>query len=430
MTNLSRRAWLGAAIGTTALSAASSRQPNLLFIVTDGWRGQVLPFSDHNLKTPNLARRITEGVCFNRTYTSYAVCCPSRAAMLTGKYPHAAGVRGNHKLLPLDQPTFSATLKAAGYRTGYIGKWHLDGSTNPGFVPPERRRGFDYWAAYNVAHQHYDSVYFRDSPTPIRAEGFEADHQTGLAIDFLNQERGKPFLLYLSFVPPHAPFTPPEQYRRDPAALQLRNNVPRQVEAAARKDLAGYYGLCEAVDANLGRLLRVLDDRGLAGDTIVVFTSDHGHMMGSQGLDSIDMPFEEATRIPLVIRYPRRIKPRIEEEVLVSNVDYAPTLLSLCGATPPKGAQGINHAPALLGRGRPSRGAIYAEGAMGQDDEWRMIVSGQHKLVTRADMRPTHLYDLHADHYEQTNLVHEAASRRQRDILGESLRQWMIRTAS
>jgi arylsulfatase A-like enzyme len=426
MTKVSRRSLFGAALG----GAVPAAPPNLLFIVTDSWRGQALPFAgDPNLAVPNLARLAREGAWCSRAYTTYAVCCPSRAAMLTGRFPHAAGVRRNHTLLPLDQATMSAALRSHGYRTGYIGKWHLDGGGHPGFVPPERRRGFDYWAAYNVAHQHFDGVYFRNDPTPIRTTGFEADYQTDLAIDFVRQKSRQPFFLYLSLVAPHSPHTPPERYgRHRPAELRLRPNVPERTEAAARKDLAGYYGLCEAVDSNLGRLFQAIDDLGLTGGTIVVFTSDHGDMHGSLGLEGFDSPFEESTRIPLLIRYPRRIKPGIEEKMLVSNVDYVPTLLSLCGARLPKGMQGVNLAGALTGGRRPSARSIYAEGALGEKDEWRMIVRDQDKLVVASDMRPTHLYDLAADPYELSNLVDQPAARRKRDVLLPMLQRWRNRT--
>jgi hypothetical protein len=127
---------------TTAplLRAQRQRRPNLLFILADTWRGVALPSIDSNLKAINLARLAREGTDCRRTYTSYAVCCPSRAAILTGRFPRAAGVTRNHSLLPLAQPTMSAALKQVGYRTGYIGKWHLDGGESPGFVPLERRR--------------------------------------------------------------------------------------------------------------------------------------------------------------------------------------------------------------------------------------------------------------------------------------------------
>ena len=212
VTKLTRRSMLGVATAT-ALAALPHKRPNLLFVLTDSWRGQALPSAgDPNLVAPNLARLAREGAYCSRAYTSYPVCCPSRSAILTGKFPHAAGVVHNHSLLPLGQETMSAVLKRAGYRTGYIGKWHLDGAASPGFVPPGRRRGFDYWAANNVDHRHYDSVYFRDDPAAIQIRGFASDDQTDLAIEFLRQTSGEPFYLYLSFLAPHAPLTPPARH--------------------------------------------------------------------------------------------------------------------------------------------------------------------------------------------------------------------------
>lgn len=424
---ISRRSFLGGA--ATAL-AASPKQPNLLFILTDSWRAQALPFAgDSNLAAPQLTRLAREGAWCTRAYTSYPVCCPSRSAILTGKFPHAAGVTRNHSLLPLGEQTMSAVLKGAGYRTGYIGKWHLDGNDSPGFVPPERRRAFDYWAAFNVDHRHYDWSYFRDEPVPIRVSGFEPDYQTGLAIDFLRQPGRQPFYLYLAFVAPHAPHTPPPSHATYQAAdLRLRPNVPKSAEEAARQSLAGYYGLCSAVDENVGRLLRELDDRGLADDTIVVFSSDHGETLGSQGVDEIDLPYEESSAIPLLIRYPRRIRAGTRTDALISNVDYAPTLLSLCGVKAPGPMQGVDLAGLLTRVKGPLPGSIYAEGGLGQPHEWRMVVRGRSKLVVNSALRPTHLYHLAEDPYEQENLVAQPSSRRNCEELQALLRRWAART--
>ena len=409
----------------------AARRPNLLFIVADTWRGQALPSAgDPDLVAPNLARLAKEGVYCSRTYTSYAVCCPSRAAILTGKFPHAAGVPRNHMVLPTGERTLSAELKRAGYRTGYVGKWHLDGRENPGFVPPARRRGFDYWAAYNVAHTHYESVYFRDTPEPIEIPGFEPDHLTGLALDFLRQKSDRPFFLYLSLVAPHAPYTPPARHAKyDPAKVTLRTNVPSRGEDEVRKNLAGYYGLCSAVDENVGRLLKELETLGLVEDTIVVFTSDHGHLLGSHGLDEIDLPYEESSRIPLLIRYPRRLPAGKDFDGLVSNVDYAPTLLALCGATAPDGIQGHDLSALLSGGEGVQPESIYAEGKLGESDEWRMIVRGLDKLVVDASLRPTHLFNLGQDPYELKNLFAEGPERRKRDELVALLRRWAFRTS-
>jgi len=424
MESLTRREWLGAA--GAAASAAQARRPNILFILTDSWRGQVLPGADPNLIAPSLARLAKEGVNCTRTYTCYPVCCPSRAAMLTGKFPKAAGVRRNHSMLPMDQPTISATLKAAGYRTGYLGKWHLDSRDVDRFVPPERRRGFDYWAAHNVSHKHYGSVYFRDDAVPRPVEGFEPDFLTGLAIDFLRQPGGQPFYLYLALVAPHAPWTPPERHRAmyPPEGLRLRENVPEANEAKARRDLSGYYGLCTAVDDNVGRLLHELDVLGLRENTIVVFTADHGEMLHSRGMESIDVPWEETSRIPLLIRYPGKVRAGTNEPTLVSNVDYAPTLLGLCGVAAPAGMQGTNLAGMLTGRKRLRSRVVFAEGSVGQPEEWRMAVRWPYKLVTDAGSRPVHLFRLDRDPMERENLVDRPGERKTRDELAGLVRDW------
>ena len=419
-----------AASAAAALQAPPKR-PNLLFIVADTWRGQALPSAgDPDLIAPNLARLAKDGVYCSRAYTCYPVCCPARAAMLTGKFPHAAGVPRNHTLLPLEQKTMSAEFKRAGYRTGYIGKWHLDGAASPGFVPPARRRGFDYWAAFNIAHQHYDWTYFGDTPEPIRPAGFEPDYEADLAIEFIRQKSAQPFFLYLSWVAPHAPYTPPARHAKyDAARLHLRPNVPVRGEEEIRKNAAGYYGLCSALDENLGRILAELDRQGLREDTIVVFTSDHGHMLGSHGLDQIDLPYEEAARIPLLLRYPRRLAAGTENDALISNVDFAPTLMALCGVDAIEGMQGFNLAPWLTAGEGPRPESIYAEGQLGQPGEWRMIVRGFDKLVVDAAMKPTHLYNLRQDPYELENLAAEGPERRKLDELLALLKRWAFRTS-
>ena len=385
---------------------------------------------DPNLIAPNLAQLAKESVDFRRAYTSYPVCCPSRAAMLTGKFPRAAGVTKNHTLLPLLNKTLPEALKGAGYRTGFIGKWHLDGRENPGFVPQSRRRGFDYWAAYNISHKQFDSVYFRDSPTPVEIHGFEPTHLTNLAIDFIQQASTQPFYLYLSWVAPHPPLTPPpSRIIYDPGQIQLRPNVPLDQAGSVKNQLAGYYGLCTAVDENLGRLLAALAQIGLAENTIVVFTSDHGYAIGSHGLDEIDQPYEECTRIPLLFRYPARLKPRVESDALISNIDFAPTLLGLCGMASLPGMQGLNLASWMTGGHGSAHKSVYAEGDVGTSGEWKMVVSGQYKLVANSTLEPTHFYDLNTDPYETNNLAAKNSYQPQRKQLLKLLTGYSTRNA-
>ncbi len=414
------------------LLAAQPAKPNVLFILADQWRAQALPSAgDPELQAPNLARLAKEGVHFDRVYASYPVCTPSRASMITGRFPHACRMPKNDLLLPREEPSIAAQLKAAGYATGYIGKWHLDGEERPGFVPPGwRRRGFDYWAGFNRGHRYYDSIYFRDEPKPIETKGFEPDYQTDLAIGFIRRNKQNPFYLFLSWGPPHTPRNPPPETRSlyDPRQFALRENVPASHAEQARQSLAGYYGLCTALDRQIGRLLRTLDEEQLTRDTIVVFTADHGDMLGSQGLDFKNEPYEESARIPLLIRYPRAFPAGERNSTLISNVDYMPTLLGLCGAEIPESVQGLDHS-ALLTAGAGSRPAsIFAEGKMAGEGEWRMVVRGYDKLVVDRHGEVTHQYNLSNDPYEMNNLKDSREQRLTRDALLALLNDWRKRT--
>ncbi|MDP8981701.1 MAG: sulfatase [Acidobacteriota bacterium] len=389
---------------------APHRQPNVLFLLADQWRAQAMPGAAPGLHAPNLGRLATEGLQFNRCYATYPLCAPSRASLLTGRYPHACGVINDSSPLPPDQPSLARELKSAGYRTGYIGEWHLDGAPTPGFVPPgPRRHGFDYWAAFNRGNRYYDSLYFRDRPEAVRVSGFEPDDQTALAIEFLKQNRALPFFLYVSWGPPH----PPRAVKLENLEVRLRANVPEELEERAREGYAGYYALCSAIDVNIGRLLVALDERGLARDTIVVFTSDHGDMLTSHGLEDKNVPYEESARVPLVLRYPARIAAGGVDHRVSSNVELMPRILTLCGLEVENGG------------GRTE--SIYAQGKLGEKDEWRMLVRGLDKLVIDREFKVTAQYNLGADPYELENLAGEAARELRRDELMALLKDAMRR---
>ena len=412
---------------------AASRQPNVLFIVADQWRAQALPTAgNRDLHAPNLERLAREGMQFNRAYAAYPLCTPSRAALITGCFPHACGVPRDDVQLTLGQPTLSGQLKEAGYRTGYIGEWRLDGKESPGYVPPgPRRRGFDYWAAFNRGNRFFDSVYFRDRPEPIRAAGYTPDYQTGLAVEFIEQNKQNLFFLFLSWGPPHPPRNPPARTAKlyMPDQLQLRGNVPTEIEARVRNEYADYYAICTALDEDLGRLLNALDKHDLAADTIVVFTSDHGDMLGSQGLEDKNLPYEESARIPLLIRYPGHLKPGIQrDDLMISNVDLMPTVLSLCGASVPGDVQGRNLVAAMMRTEGGGQESVLCEGKLGSAEEWRMVVRGLDKLVVDTRLDVTHLFNLGQDPLETDNLARDPALELKRDELKALLKEWMRRT--
>jgi len=385
---------------TAALAAARvawpapARKPNILFLLASGMRETS---EDPELRTPNLNLLAKQGVRFNHLYSSCPVGGPSCAALITGRYPFASGVTGDNVRLPLDQPSIAGQLQGAGYETGFIGPWFLGGGLEP-FVPPgPRRHGFQYWA---------DEQKF--------------EPRTGLAIDFIKQKRQNPFYLFLSWGP-----APKTKFTGRPNVL-LRPNVPPGYDSGS---LAAYYAHCSLLDENTSRLMRALDEQNLAENTIVVFTSDYGDMLGSHGWEGGNVPFEEAVRVPLVVRYPRQIAAGRKHEFPLSNVDLMPTLLGLCGVPIPDETQGQNLSTLLSGAPGPHPESVYCLGKLGAAAEWRMVVRGLDKLVADRDLIVTHLYNLGADPYEMENLARDAAQELKRDALTALLKDWMRRTA-
>lgn len=431
---MDRRGFLRGA-GVAALSgclenAAAPSKPNLLFILADQWRGQALSGIDSSIKTPNLDKLSATGIRFPRAYASIPVCSPSRAALFTGRFAHMSGVLKNSIRLPLSERCLAAELYKAGYSTGFIGKWHLDGEEKPGFVPPgPRRGGFTYWAAFNCGHEYFDSVYFRDENKPIHGRGFEPDYQTDLAIDFVRANASRPFFLCVSWGPPHPPRTPPSSYATlyEARKMPLRANVPAGFVDKTQEALAGCYGLCSVLDRNVGRLLDVLSDKGLADNTIVVFTSDHGDTIGSHGLDVAESPYEESVLVPLFIRYPRALKGGQVNSMLVSNVDLMPTLLSMLAVPVPPDVQGRDLASQILSGDGPPSESVYCQGQLGTPNEWRLVVRGLDKIVVDRELKVTHHYNLGQDPYELENLVSESAHSVRSDEMSALMRDWMQR---
>lgn len=394
------------------------------------WRGQTLPGAAAVLRVPSLARLAREGMVFERAYCALPEAAPSRASLLTGKYPHACGVTANGQRLPESEPSLAGELLRAGYETGYIGLWALDGGGDPGYVPPgARRHGFDYWAAFNRGHRYHAPVYFRDDPEPVKAQGFEPDVQTALAIDFIRRERTAPFFLVVSWGPPHPPRVPPPAFAamyRD-AQFTLRHNVPAELAEMARTAWADYYAMCSAIDACAGKLIDALGESGLLDGTVVAFTSDHGDMLYSHGLHGGGEPYEESIRVPLIIRYPRAIADTPARTLPVVNVDLAPALLSWAGVAAPPGMQGISLAGQLTGSGE-RRESLFCQGRLGTPREWRLVVRGFDKLVADRDHQVTHLFNLQQDPYELENLAAAPSHRTRRDEMRALLEYWMRRT--
>jgi arylsulfatase A-like enzyme len=404
-----------------------------VFFLPDQLRAQALGcMGDLNSRTPNIDRLASEGVLMRNTIANTPVCCPARANLLTGRYAHKNGMVANDLRLRESETTMSQMLASAGYRTGFTGKWHLDGGPRmPGYVPPgPRRHGFEFWAANECNHSHFDSLYFRDSPEPILIRTFEPEVWIDRAIEFVQETKSdlRPFFLSIQMGPPHDPYKAPSEYSRnfDPAKLKMRTNWQEGVPGGSRQNVAEYYAMLSAVDDQVGRLMRALDELRLRDDTIVILSSDHGDMLASHGQRLKRKPWEESIRVPGVVRYPRRIRAGSESNVLFTHVDIAPTLLSMCGLEIPRTMQGTDLSPILLGApeaNRPDSAFLQIFGPFRGDgtvDGWRGLRTRRH-LYARYRYRPWVLYDLEDDPFEMRNLVGDIGSEKILRSLDEQL---------
>jgi arylsulfatase A-like enzyme len=426
--------WCRLATGCIALALATSavqseqterpggtRPPNILFVLADQWRAEALGCAGNpDVKTPNLDRLQREGIRFVNAVSAMPVCSPTRASILTGQRPLTHGIFLNDVPLNPEAVTIAKVLRTAGYDTAYIGKWHVDGHGRSNFIPRERRQGFDYWKVLECTHDYNHSAYYADGPEKLYWEGYDAIAQTQDAQQYLRDhaQSHKPFFLFLAWGPPHDPyFTAPEKYRAqyDPAKLTLRPNVPEAGSANARKTLAGYYAHCTALDDCLGELRRTLQEAGLAENTLLVFTSDHGDMLGSQGAYKKQRPWDEAIRVPLLMHWPKVLGVKARQlDAPINSEDLMPTLLGLCGVPIPKSVEGLDYSRYVRGGKNPGDDATVIM-CVSPFGEWLRRIGGKEYrgvLTTRytyvRDLNgPWLLYDNQTDPCQTNNLANQ-----------------------
>jgi arylsulfatase A-like enzyme len=415
------------------VKAAGSRKPNVVYLFADQMRAQAVGcMGNAHIKTPNLDRMASQGLLLTNAISCTPVCSPYRAQLMTGRYGHATGVVHNDIRVPDSETMIAEVFKSQGYATGYIGKWHLAGHRrNP--IDRKNRRGWDYWAVRNCSHDHFKPAYYlNDSKGPTKAQGWEPDVQTDLAIDYMKANRDKPFCLMVSFGPPHNPYKAPKKYMD-----MYKGKIPRRPNCPGQKRGSGnkaYYAMVTSLDVCVGRIVKALSDLGIEEDTILCFSSDHGDMLGSQGHKLKQRPWEESINIPFVLRYPRRIAPA-KKDWLFASVDVMPTLLGLCGMPIPQKVQGWNLAPTFTGKSTKERDSVFLSnanhGAGGPGTDWRGIRTKEWVYAYHAHGDWV-MYDLKNDPYELKNLVDDsgAADRKKqlraelegmRKELGESL---------
>jgi arylsulfatase A-like enzyme len=451
MMPMNRRAFLqraGLTLGATVMAGCQSggvslpdrRRPNVVFLLADQWRAQAAGFAgDPNAVTPNLNRLASHSFRFTTAVSCCPVCSPYRASLMTGRYPLTHGVFLNDVTLSTDAISIAQAFGAAGYDTAYIGKWHLDGHGRSAYIPADRRQGFEYWKVLECTHDYNRSYYYADSPEKLQWPGYDAFAQTKDACNYLRTHgHDKPFILILSWGPPHDPYqTAPKQHRErfDPARIQLRPNVPAESAAKARADLAGYYAHIATLDECIGQVIETLDETSRTNDTLLVFTSDHGDMLGSHGMTHKQKPYDESILVPLLIRLPTS-KPSnaMTIDAPINTPDLMPTLLGLCRVPIPKTVEGSDISATLLEGKKSDNEAALIEcpSPFGQWErrnggrEYRGIRTSRYTFVR--DLKgPWLLFDNQIDPYQLDNLVNRpvfADLQRKLDrLLTEKLRQ-------
>lgn len=414
----------GYAITLDSLAQKKPSPPNVVFILADQWRAQEVGYmGNENVLTPNLDALAEESLVFHHAVSVSPVCSPWRASFLTGQYPLTNGIFYNDKPLPTEAVTAGKIYKNAGYQTGYIGKWHLNGhergeDTFAGRdlpVPKNRRQGFDYWKVREVTHNYNNSFYFDENNQKQTWEGYDVFPQTDSAISFIQKNADQPFFLMLSYGPPHDPyFSAPDEFRKlyDEKNIKLRPNVPEEFQDSARHVLAGYYAHCTAVDKAIGDLIQALDEAGLKDNTILVFTSEHGDMLLSKGVLKKQRPWDESLRVPLLIRYPDLYgKGRKDFYQPIDTPDLLPTLLGMSDIKIPISVEGKDFSKQMKGDDIDNEAALFMLPV--PFHEWKFLNGGREYRGIRTKrytyvkdlLGPWLLYDNELDPYQMNNLI-------------------------
>jgi arylsulfatase A-like enzyme len=458
-----RRNFLGlTAAASLAANQASTtpRRPNLLYVFADQLRYSSCGYAgDEFARTPAIDRLASEGCNFHQAISSTPVCAPHRASLMTGKYQSSTGMVINELRLSPEHECFGHVLSRHGYQTAYLGKWHMWANelghhdlTRNGFVPPgPYRLGFDgLWAAYNFNHEYFNSPYFQNDTTRHIRKQYEPDSQTDMAIEYMREagKKSEPFAMFLSWGPPHDPWDL-KNVREDYLDLYRNIKLPTAPNYSATPDPYAdswarpqpnygnvvdeykrvYYAQAANIDYNVGRLMAALEREGLADNTIVVFTSDHGEMFGAHGRRAKYIFYEEAARVPFLVRWPKHIPAKLVSEALLGTPDIMPTLLSLMDLPVPKTVEGTDLSRHALGKGGAQPEAAHLQGmgttaAWTDGTEWRALRDHEYTYaIYRRDRREL-LFDNRKDPYQLRNLADEPSSAATLRHLRELSKQW------
>ncbi|GAB3284910.1 sulfatase-like hydrolase/transferase [Larkinella harenae] len=428
---------------------------NVLVLYSDDQRYNTIhALGNEAIQTPNLDRLVQKGVAFTRAQTMGglhgALCVPSRAMLHTGRYLHSLQKAGD--VIPPDHTTLPEYLRTKGYSTYAIGKWHNDKAAFS--------RSYEDGAALFFGGMHFPEKGGQEQPQFVKydpsgqfkepnqnANTYSSELYANEAIRFLNHQHkdSKPFYCYVAFTSPHDPRTPPESYRKqypkaqikllpnfrpqhsfDNGELTVRDEklLPRPLtEEQAKEELALYYGMISELDAQIGRILEVLDKNALTSNTLVVFAGDNGLAVGSHGLLGKQNLYEHSMRVPLIISHPTLPKNR-RVDALVYIADIFPTITEALGLPVPPTVESQSLYPYLTGSKKQGREAVYYayrdfQRAVRTIDNWKLIKYNVNQQQT------TQLFDLNQDPYETRNLADDPAFRQKKQELEARLAREM-----
>lgn len=481
-----------------------SKKPNLLFVFTDEQAARTMAaYGNRQIQTPVMDALAAQAVVFENAYVTQPVCTPSRSSLLTGLYPHANGCTRNNNILKDGVQCFPELADFGDYKKGYIGKWHLGDEIF-------KQHGFDEWVSIDDHYRQYytphrDNTQHCDYHNFLIGKGYEPDmtDEDGFAhfsrpfcarqlpeehtkaafvadesARFIRENKDRPFILFANFFEPHMPFFGPRDHQYPPEKIPLPENFLHQLdeknplktrflkarfagiyktEEEWRQLIARYWGLVSMVDTQLGKIMDALRGCGLEDNTIIVYTSDHGDMMGSHQLAAKSNMFEEAMRVPLLLRIPWLKQPECSIPDPVSQIDLVPTLLEAMGQPVPAHLHGQSWMPMLESREPLAQDHVFIEwnghnGNYGDildgspmHEEWiaiagekvvwdaigdpvRTVVTPDRWKYCQSTIGEDALYNLNEDPYEMNNLVGDERYAVRIEQLREKIREWERKT--
>lgn len=435
-----------------------SKPRNVVFILSDDHRYDAMSFMGHPIaETPQLDALAAGGVHLKNAFVTTSLCSPSRASILTGLYTFRHRVIDNQRPVPAGTLFFPQYLQEAGYRTGFVGKWHMGHATD------DPRPGFDYWVSFK-GQGHYlppgPKYTLNVNGKRVKQDGYITPLLTRYATDFLKQQEGseRPFFLYLSHKAVHGDFVPEEKYRgrfvdkkyTPPTSSKLitgnTENKPRWLldqrngwhgidfpyhSGESIEDL--YKSYCEAlcsVDDSVGIVMKRLEEMGIADQTLVIYMGDNGFMFGEHGLIDKRVAYETSSRVPMIMRCPDLFKKGTVVDQVVANIDIAPTIMEAMGLKKPGHMDGSSFIPLGQKRDIPWRDfflyAYYWEQNYPHTPTQFSLRGQRYKYTTYYGIWDTdELFDIRADPMEQNNLFHLPEFQKQKLVMQNRLYEMM-----